>query len=63
MRYLLFAIVFCVEVIPTALHALRGIDYMVQAKLAEGRAQEAEQKLRGTYMYQMFQNPYELQSR
>jgi hypothetical protein len=46
--YFSTAKVFCVEVIPTALHALRGIDYMVQAKLAEGRAQEAEQKLRGT---------------
>ena len=26
----------------------RGIDYMVEAKLAEGRAQEAEQKVQGT---------------
>ena len=26
---------------------LRGIDYMVEAKLAEGRAKEAEQKVQG----------------
>ena len=26
---------------------LSGIDYMLQAKLADGRAQEAEQKLEG----------------
>ena len=26
----------------------RGIDYMLQAKLADARAQEAEQKLEGT---------------
>ena len=31
----------------------RGIDYMLQAKLADARAQEAEQKLEGlcTYVY------------
>ena len=28
----------------------RGIDYMLQAKLADARAQEAEQKLKGCIM-------------
>ena len=32
---------------------LRGIDYMVEAKLAEGRAQEAEQKVQGRCMVVM----------
>ena len=32
---------------------LRGIDYMVEAKLAEGRAKEAEQKVQGRCMVVM----------